>query len=138
MFFQMKFVRKEGLAVPQLMILRYIFYTHPENLSSIAEYMGVTKPTVSGIMATLEKEGYVKRVVNPEDRRIVNIVPTEKSTDLFSRLEQLTEFVVDGFVQCISAEDLKKLNDSMVLLTEKLKESWKLEEPDSRRLKDYD
>ncbi len=128
MFFQMKFVRREGLAVPQLLILRYVYYTHPENLSSVAEYMGVTKPTVSGIMATLEKDGYIKREVNPGDRRIVNIVATEKSADLFRRLEEMTEFVVDGFVKCISDDDLRRLNESMVLLTDKLRQTLRLGE----------
>ncbi len=122
----MKFVRKEGLAVPQLLMLRYIYYTRPENLSAIAEFMGVTKPTVSGIMATLEKDGYVIREINPGDRRIVNILPTAKSEDLFKRLEAMTEFVIDGFVQCISDDDLRRLNESMIILTEKLRDSWKL------------
>lgn len=122
-FFQMKFVRKEGLAIPQLFTLRYIYYNRPENLTSIAEFMGVSKPTVTGIIGTLEKDGFLKREMNPNDRRRVDIVLTEKSVDLFKRFESLTTFVIEDFVQSLPEEDLVKINDTMEGLAKKLRET---------------
>lgn len=122
-FFQTRFVRKEKLAIPQLFTLRYIYYNHPEDLSAIADFMGVSKPTVTGIIDTLQKKGFLKREMNADDRRRVDIVLTEKSVDLFRRFESMTTFVIDGFIQCISDDDLERLNDTMDILTDKLRET---------------
>lgn len=122
-FFQMKFVRKENLAAPQLFTLRYIYYNHPEDLTSIADFMGVSKPTVTGIIGTLEKDGFLRRETNEDDRRRVDIVLTEKSVDLFKRFESMTTFVIEEFIESIPENDLVKINETMVKLASKLKET---------------
>lgn len=121
-FFQMKFVRREKLAIPQFFILRYIYYNHPENLTSIADFMGVSKPTVTGIIGTLERDGYLKREMNREDRRNIDIVLTEKSENLFSSFESMTTFVIEEFIHSIPEEELIKINDTMSGLASRLRE----------------
>ena len=122
-FFQMKFVRDEGLAIPQLFTLRFLYYNKPKDLSSIADFMGVSKPTVTGLMNTLEKDGFVKRVHGSDDRRRVDLVLTEKSLELFKRFESKTTFVIDGFLNSIPEDSLLKLNDTMTALGENLREA---------------
>lgn len=122
-FFQMKQVRDEGLAIPQLFTLRFLYYNKPKDLSSVAEFMGVSKPTVTGLMNTLEKDGFVKRVHGSEDRRRVDIVLTEKSHSLFKRFETKTTFVIEEFLNSVPEESQMKLNDTMATLAEKLREA---------------
>ena len=98
-FLQMKFIREEGLAIPQLFTLRFLYYNRPKDLSSLADFMGVSKPTITGIMNTLEREGFVRREHDTEDRRRVDMVLTQKSLDLFSKFESLTTFVLDELVE---------------------------------------
>jgi len=40
--------------------------------------MHVSNPTVTGIVDRLEKSGYVKRVPDEKDRRVTNIIITNK------------------------------------------------------------
>lgn len=122
-FFQMKFIREEGLAIPQLFTLRYLYYNHPKTLSSIADFMGVSKPTVTGIMNTLEKDGFVRRMQDPDDRRSIDLVLTKKSLDLFCRFETRTKFVLDEFLQSVPQDSISKLNCTMTGLAEKLRET---------------
>ncbi len=122
-FFQMKFVRDEGLAIPQLFTLRFLYYNKPRDLSSIADFMGVSKPTVTGLMNTLEKDGFVKRVHDSDDRRRIDLVLTDKSLEIFKRFESKTTFVIDEFLNSIPKDSLLKLNYTMTALGQKLGEA---------------
>lgn len=122
-FLQMKFIREEGLALPQLLTLRYLYYNRPRDLSSVADFMGVSKPTVTGIMNTLEREGFVKRKRDPADRRRVDLELTPKSLELFQRFEALSMFVLDELIHSVPEEGLINLNDTMSRLGERLKET---------------
>ncbi len=122
-FFQMKLLRDEGLAIPQLFTLRYLYYNRPKDLSSMADFLGVTKPTVTGIVRTLERDGFVRRRHDSRDRRRIDITLTGKSLGLFERLEGMTTFVIDDFLESIPAEAMKNLNETMTHLTERLSEA---------------
>lgn len=50
---------------------------HPCNLSSLAEEQGVSLPTMSSTINTLEHRGWVKRSRSSRDRRVVNIELTD-------------------------------------------------------------
>ena len=122
-FLQMKFIREEGLAIPQLFTLRFLYYNKPKDLSSLAEFMGVSKPTITGIMNTLEREGFVKREHDTEDRRRIDMVLTEKSLDLFTRFESLTTYVLDELIASCPPDSLEHLNSTLISLGIKLKNS---------------
>lgn len=121
-FFQMKFIREEGLAIPQLFTLRYLYYNNPRDLSSIAEFMGVSKPTVTGIMNTLERDGFIRRVQDPGDRRRIDLVLTDKSLSLFRKSESLTTFVFEEFINSIPEGSLEKIDETMNMLANKLRD----------------
>ncbi len=122
-FLQMKFIREEGLAIPQLFTLRFLYYNRPKDLSSLAEFMGVSKPTITGIMNTLEREGFVRREHDTEDRRRVDMVLTQKSLDLFSKFESLTTFVLDELVASCPEDSLENMNSTLISLGNRLKSS---------------
>lgn len=132
-FFQMKFVRDEGLAIPQLFTLRYLYYNKPKDLSSVADFMGVSKPTVTGLMNTLEKDGFVRRAHDEEDRRRIDIVLTEKSLELFKRFEAKTTFVIEEFLNSVPEDSQVKLNETMTTLGEKLREAMKCSNTEQER-----
>ncbi len=123
-FFQMKMVREEDLSIPQLFMLRFLYYNRPRDLSSIASFMGVSRPTITGIMNTLEKDGFIRRTRDRRgrDRRRTDVSLTQKSLNLFSRFESLTTFIIEDFLSSIPEEAMLNLNDTMIGLTERLKD----------------
>lgn len=129
----MKFVRDEGLAIPQLFTLRYLYYNKPKDLSSVADFMGVSKPTVTGLMNTLEKDGFVRRAHDEEDRRRIDIVLTEKSLELFKRFEAKTTFVIEEFLNSVPEDSQVKLNETMTTLGEKLRDAMKYSKTEEYR-----
>ena len=58
-----------------------------QSMSDIGKCLSMPKPHVTVIVDKLIDEGYVERQSDPKDRRIVNILLTEKGSDDFERIK---------------------------------------------------
>lgn len=122
MVLQRKLIRKQNLKMPQLFILRYLYYNKPKDLSSLAESLGVSKPTVTGIISTLVKDGYIKRKHDRKDRRKIDVVPTQKTLDLFASVDESSRMVVENFVKLIPEDMVFSLNSAISNIATRLEE----------------
>jgi DNA-binding MarR family transcriptional regulator len=69
------------LTPPQLQLLALLArpsYRAGPTLKELSELMGLAHSTVSGIVDRLERQGLVRRVPNPKDRRASNIELTDR------------------------------------------------------------
>lgn len=57
----------------------------------IAEKLDCDRPTVSGIIDRLETQGWIMRLLNPDDKRSYIIQLTEKSNHILSHFEEIKE-----------------------------------------------
>ncbi len=99
MFLQMELVRGENLVMPQYFLLKYIGMHGPQHLSTMAGFLKVSNPTVTGLTDTLESQGWVRRQPDPNDRRGTLIMLTEKSHELFSRMEKYQMKLMDRMLE---------------------------------------
>jgi DNA-binding MarR family transcriptional regulator len=78
--------------------------------SALAQAAGVTRGTMTGLLAGLERSGLVKRRQHPEDGRMLSIELTEAALDLFERIlpERITRIV--QFMSCLSEEEQHQLH----------------------------
>jgi DNA-binding MarR family transcriptional regulator len=53
----------------------------PCKASEIADKLGLSPSTITGILDRLEARGWILREADPEDRRAINIGPTKKLTE---------------------------------------------------------
>ena len=98
-FLQMELVRGENLVMPQYFLLKYISMHGPQHLSTMAGFLKVSNPTVTGLTDTLESQGWVRRQPDPNDRRGTLIMLTEKSHELFSRMEKYQMKLMDRMLE---------------------------------------
>lgn len=95
-------VRDLGLTPPQFDVIATLGNTDGMNMKDLAEATLVTKGTLTGIVDRLEKKGFVRREVPPDNRRSFTVVLTPEGNTLFQntfpmhiaylqpRFEQLT------------------------------------------------
>ena len=112
--------RGEGLSIAHMFILRYLDSGKPRDLASMAKFLGVSKPTVTGIMNTLEKEGFITRKRGSKDRRRVEISFTQKALDVFQRMETFSSFLLEGLIGSIPDELVNRLTENVATLTKKM------------------
>lgn len=73
-----------GLNPAQWEALRFLSRANPytRKPSSLAEYLGTTKGTVSQTLKCLEEKGLIKRVAEPRDRRAVRLELTPAGSSM--------------------------------------------------------
>jgi DNA-binding MarR family transcriptional regulator len=73
---EMRSYRAADLSVPQFRVLVYLHRYAGASLSDIAEYMGLTRPSMSKMIDGLVARQLVSRRMDPGDRRRVSLAPT--------------------------------------------------------------
>jgi DNA-binding MarR family transcriptional regulator len=111
-------ISEVNLTPPQFQTLRLLWELDSQPLKDLADANGCTRPTMTGIVDTLEKKGLVTRQPNPEDRRSLLVALTEKGKALEGSTPDL-EIIYAKCCVGLSAEEFRQLG----LLLEKLDQS---------------
>lgn len=85
-------IRKNGIGDCSYLDMIYfdlIFFNKRCTPSLIAERLGITKSAVTVRLKRLEKDGYIVRIPNDEDRRSHILALTEKSKEYYLPLMQM-------------------------------------------------
>lgn len=102
-------VRELGLTPPQFDVIATLGNTEGMSMKDLAEATLVTKGTLTGIVDRLEKKGFVRREVPPENRRSFTIVLTSEGEELFQNtFPNHIAYLQPRFEQ-LTPEELKQL-----------------------------
>ncbi len=91
-------------------------YLRTSNLSDLAEIQGVSLPTMSNTVTSLEQQGWVKRNRSEQDRRVVMVELTPAGCD---KLGELTDTVLTMLVSLLnktSTEERESLSTGISVL----------------------
>lgn len=113
-------IRDTNLTVPQVLVCRCI-KDEPQMISSISENVKLANSTVSSIIDRLEKNGYVTRIRDSKDRRIVWVAGTEKLAQLREEMPVLEEDFFEFLFDDLDADSLDQIHRSLELLANHMK-----------------
>jgi DNA-binding MarR family transcriptional regulator len=88
----------------------------PCNLSELAEYQGVSLPTMSGSISRLETRGWVQRSRSTADRRVVMIELTPKGQQRLIEMIQHAETYLVGLLDKIDSAERETLAAGLTVL----------------------
>jgi DNA-binding MarR family transcriptional regulator len=74
-------------------------------MSKLSDYINIPMSTATGIVERLAKNGYIERVRNESDRRIVAIILTNKGKTLVKKIKDYTSEYIGLFLQELSDEE---------------------------------
>lgn len=92
----------------------------PLRLNDLAAQMGVSAPTASRSVDALHELGLVERVVDPHDRRAVNIALSDHGRELLEERKTKANAAFEPAVAALSRADRKKLSELLHQMTEAL------------------
>lgn len=81
--------------------------------------LNIRSSTATGILKTLEKNGYIERVSVPSDARLKKLVLTEKSSALFEKIDPFIKSINDKLMEGLTEEEIEQF----FCITEKLKQN---------------
>lgn len=108
-------IRDTNLTVPQVLVCRCI-KDEPQMVSSISEKVKLANSTVSSIIDRLEKNGYVTRIRDSKDRRIVWVAGTEKLTELRKKMPILEESFFEILFEDLDEDSIEQIHRTLELL----------------------
>jgi DNA-binding MarR family transcriptional regulator len=88
----------------------------PCNLSELAEYQGVSLPTMSGSISRLETRGWVERKRSTIDRRIVMVELTPKGQQRLAQMLHQAETYLSGLMEKLSPTERETLAAGLTVL----------------------
>ena len=106
--FYYKFAKKYDMSDISLFTLHAIYSNNKECIQNdLAEKLALPKQTVCSILDNFEKKGYVKREINPKDKRNRLISLTKKGIKFAKPIIEGLENLDINMLKCLSDEDIK-------------------------------
>jgi DNA-binding MarR family transcriptional regulator len=111
-----------NLTAPQGRLVSILAHKGSMKISDISKCMGLSNSTVSSIIDRLEKQGYVQRIKNEKDKRIVMV-------DLTSAFKKIAEDKfkagganLDAIIHTANEDEIEKIFTGLETLDRLLKE----------------
>lgn len=101
----------DDLSMKQTMVLDFVQKHEKCTMGEIAHYMEITPSAISQIVTRLEKENYLKRDINPNNRREVVVMLDEFGHAYYQRDEQINELIIKKIYSKMPMEDLEQLRN---------------------------
>ncbi len=77
-----------GLTPPQIHALLWLGHDGPLTMGELARRVSVTEKTITGLVDRLERDGYLRRERDAQDRRVVRVHATARGTDVSRGIEE--------------------------------------------------
>ncbi|WP_225885392.1 MarR family winged helix-turn-helix transcriptional regulator [Leptolyngbya sp. KIOST-1] len=107
---------KPHLSLSQLRVLYFLRRRSRASLSEVADYLDVTRPTMSAMVERLVQRGLVDRSVDPAERRRSILTLTPAGEAEMKRVYDATLKTVADRLAGLSATDLQQVQAGLAIL----------------------
>ena len=118
-----KSLRESGLTNQQIMVIKLIAHNKQVNISQLCEEMSLSKGTISGIVARLEKADYVKKIKDEKDKRNTYVAFSDKGFEFVKNFIEEINGSFDKVFENFTEEEVKQVKDALTKLRNKIKEN---------------
>ncbi|AQX56012.1 MarR family transcriptional regulator [Priestia flexa] len=95
----------------QFNVLRSVYDMQPVNVQTIAKKYNLSMSSVSQLITKLEKESYLHRELNPENRREILLTLGPKGQEYFDEYERIDQFIIERYYSHLSMEETQQLKE---------------------------
>ncbi|MFC1539361.1 MarR family winged helix-turn-helix transcriptional regulator [Candidatus Latescibacterota bacterium] len=103
-----------------LMLLKYQSEEGKINQTRLGNMLLIHRSNITGIIDRMEKAGFVKRLPDPEDRRINYIEMTEKGKETLDNADRVYHKRLDEIMSALSESDNQKIIKLLEIIRKQL------------------
>lgn len=93
------------MSLTQALVLGTLRQRGPQRITDLAELEGVRQPTCTGLVNTMEAEGWVARSGDASDRRAVLVELTDRGREILDGITAARAEVLDRYLRGLSDEE---------------------------------
>lgn len=108
---------ENDLSLTLIRVLGILLDRRPR-MAELADYLGLERQTMSGLIARAEKRGLVARAPNAEDGRATDVFLTSDGAKLVKRLHAQTQQALAPLTEKLSAADQQSLQTLLLRMLE--------------------
>ncbi len=105
-----------GLTPARASVLSVLVFGGPRTLGELAAAEQVSAPTMTRLIAGLEREGLLRRLSDPHDRRIVRVTATPRAATILRRGRQARVRDLAASLESLSPDELASLSRASEIL----------------------
>ena len=102
-------IAPHGVSIGMWYFLRVLWQEDGISQRELSQRVGMMEPTTASALNNMERKGFVRRLRNRTDRRVVNVFLTERGRALRRELLPLAADVNDVAVRGLSVDELGRL-----------------------------
>ncbi|MFX0139295.1 MAG: MarR family winged helix-turn-helix transcriptional regulator [Candidatus Hodarchaeota archaeon] len=110
-----KLIREYDISLPQYCVMRNLGKYKSLQLKELALTCSLSRPTMTGVIDTMEKKGLVTREIYPEDRRGFLIKLTEKGFEFLEMLPKQAS-ILKNCCTALNPREIQEVNRLLVKL----------------------
>lgn len=122
--------RESGLSMSQLGALVYVHRAGSSGVTDLGDHLGVTSAAASQMLERLVKQGLILRSIDPNDRRVKQIVLTEKGLHVLRDSIRHGQGWLYDLAEALSAPEKEAIMAALKLLIERASHLGQPVEPD--------
>ncbi len=108
---------ENDLSLSLIRVLGILWDRRPR-MTELADYLGLEKQTMSGLIARAERRGLVARAPNKEDGRATDVFLTSEGTKLVKRLHAQTQQALAPLIEQLNASEQRQLQELLQRMLE--------------------
>jgi len=89
----------------EILTLLFLYRNKSGNMTEISDYINAPLNTTTGVVSRLEKKSMVERKRDANDRRIVNIILTEKAIEFIDEEKKVIEYYFKEVYKALTDEE---------------------------------
>lgn len=115
----MTYARDNGLSMSQLGALFQIYHRGSSGVTDLGEKLGVTSSAASQLLERLARQGLIRRLEDPSDRRIKQIILTDKGCQVLQESIHACQGWLSNLAEDLSAAERGAIIAALSLLIDK-------------------
>ncbi len=115
---EIKRSRFKDITAKELHLVHTIGLHDRKTTSEVAEILRLSKGTLTANLNTLERKGYITRIANQKDHRIINLALTSKGRLLYRAHYAFHRQLVETVLKNFEGPDIKKMKQALINVEE--------------------
>lgn len=99
----------DELTDKQHIVLDFVERTGGSSPIQIAQQLGITQSAVSQLLNTLEKKEWIRRSINPQNRRELHVELSEKAKTYLENMRKIELAIIEKYYSKLSLEEISTL-----------------------------
>ena len=115
----MLYAREKGLSRSMIGTLFHLSHRDHSGVTDLGEHLGVSSAAASQMLEHLVEEGLIRRLEDPDDRRMKKITMTEEGTRVMKESVSARLGWIDALEESLSVKEKDQITKAMELIIKK-------------------